>query len=91
MSKEKRKYPREPMDTEAVIRHESIGEQNVIVKDASEGGFYIVSTTCNLPPVGSMVQVIVKNPGGGELQSCQMRIVRVDSDGCGIGLIPCES
>lgn len=87
---DKRKYPRAPVDSEAIIKHRSIGEQGVIVRDASDGGLYIVTHSTELPPVGSIVTVMVKGAGEEEMQSCNMQVVRMDENKLGMGLIPCE-
>ncbi len=84
---EKRKSPRAPVDSEAIIKHSSIGEQGVIVRDASDGGLYIVTHNDELPPVGSIVTVMVQGQAEEEVSTCNMQVVRMDERG--IGLVPC--
>ncbi len=82
---ERRRHKRKPLQATVILRHPAYGELKTRAIDMSDGGLF-VDTGCQLgPPVGSVVQVLIKRLSGpvNELPIDMQVIHRRDS---GLGL-----
>lgn len=61
---ERRHHKRKPIQATVILRHPALGELKTRAIDMSDGGLF-VDTGCQLgPPVGAVVQVMIKRLSG---------------------------
>ena len=61
---ERRRHKRKPLQATVILRHPALGEMKTRAIDMSDGGLF-VDTGCQLgPPVGAVVQVMIKRLSG---------------------------
>ncbi|MGI9286846.1 MAG: PilZ domain-containing protein [Pseudomonadales bacterium] len=61
---ERRRHARKPIQAIVILRHPALGELKTRAIDMSDGGLF-VDTGCQLgPPVGAVVQVMIKRLSG---------------------------
>ena len=86
MSKQNRQYVRTKLTSKVKLIHPDIGTVQVMTRDISDGGIYLLSDITNLPPVGSQVKVqLIDTPF--EAPVLDMIIVRLENDGIGLSFV----
>ncbi len=64
VSHERRRHKRKPLQATVILRHPALGEMKTRAIDMSDGGLF-VGTGCQLgPPVGAVVEVMIKRLSG---------------------------
>jgi c-di-GMP-binding flagellar brake protein YcgR len=86
MSEEKRKHIRTKLTSNVKLIHPDTGPIEVQTKDISDGGIYLISSTFDLPPVGTQVKVqLIDTPF--EAPVLDMQIVRIENEGFGLAFM----
>lgn len=83
---DKRAHPRIPLNVKLKIWHPDVGEMDLLTKNFSEGGVFVVVDPKGLPSVGEIVQGQVQDAGG-EMPIINMRIVRAEEGGWGLEFV----
>ena len=83
---DKRAHPRIPLNVKLKIWHPDVGEMELLTKNFSEGGLFVVVDPKGLPSVGEIVKGQVQDAGG-EMPIISMRIVRVEEGGWGLEFV----
>jgi hypothetical protein len=83
---ENRLHPRTPMKVRVKILHSSIGELDVVTRNISDGGLFLVTEPTRMPNIGEIVEAQVQ----GMLDNppiIRARIVRMENDGVGLQFV----
>lgn len=82
---ERRRHARKPLQATVTLRHPALGELKTRAIDMSDGGIF-VDTGCQLgPPIGSVVQVMIKRLSGPVNDSpINMQVVHRRDSGLGL-------
>ena len=85
VSLERRRHKRKPLQATVMLRHPALGEMKTRAIDMSDGGIF-VDTGCQLgPPVGAVVQVMIKRLSGPVNEyPIAMRVIHRRDSGLGL-------
>ncbi len=61
---ERRRHARKPIQATVILRHPALGELKARVIDMSDGGVFVDTGYQFGPPIGSVVQVMIKRLSG---------------------------
>lgn len=83
----RRRYQRLPVNFEVEMTHERLGTQMLRTRNISDGGVFLVTETP--PSIGEMVSVRLRGGLGSDEEPplLQMRVVRVETLGCGLEFV----
>jgi len=86
MIHEKRKYIRTKLTSSVKLSHPDTGTIEVVTKDISDGGIYLITSNSKLPEVGSEVKVqLIDTPF--EAPKLDMKIIRLENIGLGLAFL----
>lgn len=89
MSINKRRSPRLPIQLEVEFNHDETGLVNLVTKDISDTGVFIILKLDKQPPLGTIAKVKLKNDfeDGEEAPILLMKLVRKTENGIGLEFI----
>ena len=86
---EGRGSPRTPMKMKVHLVTSASGEVLAFTRDISDTGIFVLMDVDKVPEIGEEVSVQVQGlPAGGEAPWVKMRVIRTETDGAGLMIIP---
>ena len=85
---QRRAYPRTPSHAILEISHDAFGAMVLNAKNVSAGGFFVLRGSHHLPPVNTLVRVIIRRYTGPlNSEPVLMRVARVSDEGMGLAFV----
>lgn len=86
---ERRQHPRVQLPLLVEVQHPTLGRQNCVARDVSQGGVYVQLRTSGISP-GAKVRLTLQSPSSIDSQptpTVQMEVVRVEEEGLGLKFV----